>query len=169
MAAVEEHKPAEKRRALGRGLDSLLPSGPRVVGAANAPAVLPPPVVIPAQGSSAAPAPAPPEVGPELVVRWPNDVELRVEWDRAADRLQVLVGRGVRVRYRALVVRRRSWDRSVPRHLVARESRCHLSRVPAGENRHGPCELVAEIARSRVPIVRLERERLEDRRFGRDG
>jgi len=67
MAAVEEHKPAEKRRALGRGLDSLLPSGPRVVGAANAPAVLPPPVVIPAQGSSAAPAPAPPEVGPELV------------------------------------------------------------------------------------------------------
>ncbi|HZQ20818.1 MAG TPA: ParB/RepB/Spo0J family partition protein [Terriglobales bacterium] len=31
MAAIEEHKPAEKRRALGRGLDSLLPSGPRVV------------------------------------------------------------------------------------------------------------------------------------------
>jgi ParB family chromosome partitioning protein len=36
MAVAEEHKPAEKRRALGRGLDSLLPSGPRVV---------PPPVV----------------------------------------------------------------------------------------------------------------------------
>lgn len=48
MAAVEEHKPVEKRRALGRGLDSLLPSGPRVVAAATAvPApVVPPPVVI---------------------------------------------------------------------------------------------------------------------------
>ncbi len=39
MAAIEEHKPAEKRRALGRGLDSLLPSGPRVV--------TPPPVAVP--------------------------------------------------------------------------------------------------------------------------
>jgi ParB family chromosome partitioning protein len=38
MAVAEEHKPVEKRRALGRGLDSLLPSGPRVV---------PPPVVNP--------------------------------------------------------------------------------------------------------------------------
>jgi ParB family chromosome partitioning protein len=36
MAVAEEHKPVEKRRALGRGLDSLLPSGPRVV---------PPPVI----------------------------------------------------------------------------------------------------------------------------
>ena len=34
MSAVEEHKPVEKRRALGRGLDSLLPSGPRMVPAA---------------------------------------------------------------------------------------------------------------------------------------
>src|SRR6266700_2046 len=42
MSAVEEHKPAEKRRALGRGLDSLLPSGPRVVAA---PAVMPHPAV----------------------------------------------------------------------------------------------------------------------------
>src|SRR5216683_2430792 len=40
MAAIEEHKPVEKRRALGRGLDSLLPAGPRVVAAA-APAVMP--------------------------------------------------------------------------------------------------------------------------------
>jgi len=48
MAAVEEHKPAEKRRALGRGLDSLLPSGPRVVTAASPTPTLPAPVVIPA-------------------------------------------------------------------------------------------------------------------------
>ena len=41
MSAIEEHKPVEKRRALGRGLDSLLPSGPRVVAAA--PAVMPSP------------------------------------------------------------------------------------------------------------------------------
>src|SRR5205814_6902742 len=68
MSAVEEHKPVEKRRALGRGLDSLLPSGPRVVTASPAtsasPAtartgmsephgspVLPPPVVLPAPAS----------------------------------------------------------------------------------------------------------------------
>jgi hypothetical protein len=31
MAVAEEHKPVEKRRALGRGLDSLLPSGPRIL------------------------------------------------------------------------------------------------------------------------------------------
>ena len=65
MAAVEEHKsaehkPSEKRRALGRGLDSLLPSGPRVVAAA--PAVVPAPVVIPG-----AVAPGIPEPRPELV------------------------------------------------------------------------------------------------------
>jgi len=45
MSAIEEQKPMEKRRALGRGLDSLLPSGPRVVTAA--PAVMPPPTLLP--------------------------------------------------------------------------------------------------------------------------
>jgi ParB family chromosome partitioning protein len=44
VAAIEEHKATEKRRALGRGLDSLLPSGPRVV--ASAAAVMPPPAVV---------------------------------------------------------------------------------------------------------------------------
>ena len=43
MTAVEEPKPVEKRRALGRGLDSLLPSGPRVV-----PPPMPAPVALPA-------------------------------------------------------------------------------------------------------------------------
>src|SRR5438309_659593 len=57
MAAIEEHKPAEKRRALGRGLDSLLPSGPRVVSSVSATAVASAPVVIPPQvGSSTGPA-----------------------------------------------------------------------------------------------------------------
>ena len=70
MAVAEEHKPAEKRRALGRGLDSLLPSGPRVVppppagnqpgrtGAADPqslPAVMPPPIAVP--GGASLPAP----------------------------------------------------------------------------------------------------------------
>ena len=41
MAVIEEHKPTEKRRALGRGLDSLLPPGPRVLTAA-VPATMPP-------------------------------------------------------------------------------------------------------------------------------
>lgn len=45
MAAIEEQKAPEKRRALGRGLDSLLPSGPRVVLAAPT-AVMPPPAVV---------------------------------------------------------------------------------------------------------------------------
>jgi ParB family transcriptional regulator, chromosome partitioning protein len=68
MGAIEEHKPAEKRRALGRGLDSLLPSGPRMVAAAPAtalvpsPAVMPPPVVIPT--GAAAPLPS---VVPEAI------------------------------------------------------------------------------------------------------
>jgi ParB family transcriptional regulator, chromosome partitioning protein len=53
MSAVEEHKHAEKRRALGRGLDSLLPSGPRLATAAvPAPAIMPPPIVIPTAPSS---------------------------------------------------------------------------------------------------------------------
>jgi len=49
MAAIEEHKPTEKRRALGRGLDSLLPSGPRVVSSGPATAVASAPVIIPPQ------------------------------------------------------------------------------------------------------------------------
>jgi ParB family transcriptional regulator, chromosome partitioning protein len=61
MAAIEEHKPAEKRRALGRGLDSLLPSGPRVVSAGTATAVASAPVVIPPQVTpTAGPAIVPP-------------------------------------------------------------------------------------------------------------
>lgn len=62
MAAVEEHKPIEKRRALGRGLDSLLPSGPRVVssGAAAAPGT-----IVPAPAIAVVPPVA--EPGPELV------------------------------------------------------------------------------------------------------
>ena len=58
MAAIEEHKPAEKRRALGRGLDSLLPSGPRVVAAESA-ALAAPAAVPPVVTGSAAPAIAP--------------------------------------------------------------------------------------------------------------
>jgi len=62
MAAVEEHKPAEKRRALGRGLASLLPSGPpRGVPAESTPKPAPAaisehgaPVAPPAAASSAA-------------------------------------------------------------------------------------------------------------------
>src|SRR5262249_288712 len=55
-------RPVEKRRALGRGLDSLLPSGPRIVTASSAasggtPAV-PLPVVIPPAAPGVAPAPA---------------------------------------------------------------------------------------------------------------
>ena len=47
MSVVEQHKHAEKRRALGRGLDSLLPSGPRLATAAvPAPAATPPPPVV---------------------------------------------------------------------------------------------------------------------------
>ena len=52
MSAVEEHKPVEKRRALGRGLDSLLPSGPRIV---SSPAAVPPPPVIPPANPAIAP------------------------------------------------------------------------------------------------------------------
>jgi ParB family transcriptional regulator, chromosome partitioning protein len=71
MAAIEEHKPAEKRRALGRGLDSLLPSGPRVVAAAPATAVAPAPVIPPqVVPGSVAPAVAPAS-GPAIVPQPP--------------------------------------------------------------------------------------------------
>ena len=69
MAAIEEHKPAEKRRALGRGLDSLLPSGPRVVSSSSASGAVPAPVVIPPQlGTAAGPAivPQPPAAPGEI-------------------------------------------------------------------------------------------------------
>jgi len=42
VPVIDESKPPEKRRALGRGLDSLLPAGPRIVAAAVAAAVPPP-------------------------------------------------------------------------------------------------------------------------------
>src|SRR6185437_10634288 len=59
MSTIEEHKPAEKRRALGRGLDSLLPSGPRLATAAvPQPAVMPPPVVMPTAVPEPGAAPA---------------------------------------------------------------------------------------------------------------
>ena len=45
MSAIEE--PKEKRRALGRGLDSLLPSGPRLATAPGQPPVVMPPPVFP--------------------------------------------------------------------------------------------------------------------------
>jgi len=74
MAAIEEHKPAEKRRALGRGLDSLLPSGPRVVSSGPATAVASAPVVIPPQampsvGPAIVPQPAAPTGSPEATPR----------------------------------------------------------------------------------------------------
>src|SRR5579871_1434771 len=59
-------KSAEKRRALGRGLDSLLPSGPRVVA-----------------GTAVAPPPAPvvmPEV--QAAKKEPGDAVLRIPLDQ---------------------------------------------------------------------------------------
>jgi ParB family chromosome partitioning protein len=81
VAAIEEHKPVEKRRALGRGLESLLPSGPRVVAAAPTTAVTPvapPPVVIPA-----AVAPVIAEPGPELVPTPGEIAEIHAARERA--------------------------------------------------------------------------------------
>jgi ParB family chromosome partitioning protein len=57
MSAIEEHK--EKRRALGRGLDSLLPSGPRLATVPS-PAVMPPVVT-----GTAVPVPAPVASAPQ--------------------------------------------------------------------------------------------------------
>ncbi len=64
MAAIEEHKAPEKRRALGRGLDSLIPSGPRVVASA-ATMVMPP--------STAVSAPAPVRIA-ELQAQAEGDI-----------------------------------------------------------------------------------------------
>jgi ParB family chromosome partitioning protein len=54
-------KPAEKRRALGRGLESLLSGGPRAVAAAPAPAAVPNPAgATPIKDGALAPTPGPP-------------------------------------------------------------------------------------------------------------
>lgn len=96
MAAIEEHKPAEKRRALGRGLDSLLPSGPRVVSPAvpaNPPRTatsephgpfVPTPIVIPTAttppviSGSAAPAVIPERADMEAHPTLPADAQTGV-------------------------------------------------------------------------------------------
>src|SRR6202140_4438589 len=105
MAAIEEHKPAEKRRALGRGLDSLLPSGPRVVAAAPAtavsPAVVPPPVVpgsvapvvVPATGPAIVPQ-TPPVPGEIAELNASRDKSSRQSSDEAATRTGVSAPHG---------------------------------------------------------------------------
>ena len=50
MPAMDEAKPAEKRRALGRGLDSLLPPGPGIVAATATPMSAPALGTIPEAG-----------------------------------------------------------------------------------------------------------------------
>ena len=71
MAAVEEHKPAEKRRALGRGLASLLPLAPRAAAAAasagaaiSEPHPSPVVVVIPPAPAPVVPVPVAPVMVP---------------------------------------------------------------------------------------------------------
>ena len=70
MAAIEEPKEKDKRRALGRGLDSLLPSGPRAV-AAPAPAGMPHPAPVVVTGRVA-----------ELQARSEGDVVEQIPLDR---------------------------------------------------------------------------------------
>jgi ParB family transcriptional regulator, chromosome partitioning protein len=74
MSVIEEHK--EKRRALGRGLDSLLPSGPRLATASvPPPAVMPPPIV-------SAAAIAVPEVAEMRAARPADDAVHQIALDR---------------------------------------------------------------------------------------
>jgi ParB family chromosome partitioning protein len=104
MGAVEEHKAPEKRRALGRGLDSLLPAGPRVVAAAPAaapaPAVMPPPIVIPTVAGSAVPPvvvlEAAPPVGEASPVAVPAVIdELHAGVDRKSASKNPSASRGI--------------------------------------------------------------------------
>jgi ParB family chromosome partitioning protein len=86
--AQETHteKPVEKRRALGRGLDSLLPSGPRVVaGTAIAPAPLPsaaPGVVVAPMPAAQVPADAVMEISLEQIDA--NPYQTRSSFEDAA-------------------------------------------------------------------------------------
>jgi ParB family transcriptional regulator, chromosome partitioning protein len=71
---VSTDKASEKRRALGRGLDSLLPSKPAAVlgtGAAGTPSIAPPPTLV---ESSRPPIPR--------VITQPGDVIARIELDQ---------------------------------------------------------------------------------------
>jgi len=122
-------KPAEKRRALGRGLDSLLP-GPRVVTTAAAPAGAPEPLMIPEIQAQAA------------LKHEPGDTVVRVDLDQIDDNpyqtrrafddaaLQELA-ESIRVNgvVQPIVVRLASTGRFT---LVLGERRCRASKL-AGE------------------------------------
>jgi ParB family transcriptional regulator, chromosome partitioning protein len=123
-----EEKPAlEKRRALGRGLDSLLPGGPRIVAPAGAP------VAIPAAPSSMTPAvPAEPQpatlagvISLELDKVIENPYQTRREFKESS--LQELA---VSIRasgvVQPVVVRPASDGRYI---LVLGERRCRASRM----------------------------------------
>jgi ParB family transcriptional regulator, chromosome partitioning protein len=127
IAESVAEKPVEKRRALGRGLDSLLPAGPRVVAPM---AGTPEPAILPELHGQA----AKPEAG-DSVVRIAldqideNPYQTRKEFDEAAleELAESIRGNGV---VQPIVVRVSSMGRFT---LVLGERRCRAAKL-AGEH-----------------------------------
>jgi len=120
-----EEKPVTKRPALGRGLDSLLPGGPRIVtGASTAPATPPP-----APNATATPAPhTPPSDGVVLLNLdqiGENPYQTRRQFDEAglAELAESIKATGV---VQPVVVRPGPDGRYV---LILGERRCRASRI----------------------------------------
>src|ERR1051325_6839735 len=120
-----EEKPVTKRPALGRGLDSLLPGGPRIVtGASTAPAAPPP-----APNAASIPAPHTPQSDGVVLLNLDqiaeNPYQTRRQFDEAAlaELAESIKATGV---VQPVVVRPGPDGRYV---LILGERRCRASRI----------------------------------------
>src|SRR5262245_6735628 len=83
IVPTEEKPAATKRPALGRGLDSLLPGGPRIVtGATTAPAAPPVPSIAAAPAPHTAPSDGVVQLNLDLIAE--NPYQTRRQFDEAA-------------------------------------------------------------------------------------
>ena len=123
MATIEEQKSTEKRRALGRGLESLLPSGPRPVSTPGAAFV--PPAAAPARAPivDLSPGQRVEEIALDLIDE--NPYQTRVTFDPAAleELAQSIKASGLA---QPVLVRPGQNGRYV---LVLGERRCRASRL----------------------------------------
>ncbi|HEY6182548.1 MAG TPA: ParB/RepB/Spo0J family partition protein [Terriglobales bacterium] len=125
IATTEEKPAAPKRPALGRGLDSLLPGGPRIVtGATTGPAAPPPaPSIASAPASHTAPSDGVVQLNLELIAE--NPYQTRRQFDEAAlaELAESIKATGV---VQPVVVRPGADGRYI---LILGERRCRASRI----------------------------------------
>src|ERR1041384_8312483 len=124
IATTDEKPAATKRPALGRGLDSLLPGGPRIVPGATAPAAPPPaPATQTAPVQHATPVDGVVQLNLDLIAE--NPYQTRRQFDEAAlaELAESIKATGV---VQPVVVRPGADGRYV---LILGERRCRASRI----------------------------------------